>query len=213
MASSSSLEKIIPETSRGRNARLSDCAAGQLCQLPTQRTLSPNSASFCRCQSRRRSEGSTIQYSSRWNSSGRCSRIHPKMSLASSPPCAPPPQSASPRSCPPLLDPRRRHSTLILQPLRKLKRQQLAKQAAHAHAGVVIAAAPDNVLFSFVISIIWTIERQLHEAREGDGAAVSYLSRDYFGDFAQLLGVWCGFSYQSPRLYGILWRKSTHSSI
>jgi len=76
-------------------------------------------------------------------------------------------------------------------PFRKLKREQFSEQAAHAHAGVVIAAAPDDVLFSFVISTIWTIERQLHEAREGDSAFVTYFSRNSFAEFVQWFGVWC----------------------
>ena len=74
---------------------------------------------------------------------------------------------------------------VLLEPLRKLKRQQLAKQAPHTNAGVVIASAPDNVLFSFVISTIWTIQGQLREARECNDARVTYLSRNSSAELVQ----------------------------
>ena len=137
----------------------------------------------------------------------------PKCPWPDLPPCAPASTiriASFPSPCPP---PRPRHRAAALEPFRKLERQQLAKQAPHTHAGVVIAAAPDNVLFSFVISTIWTIERQRHEAREGNGASVPYLSRNSFGRLRSIVWRWCGFSYQSHRLYGILWRRSMLSLI
>lgn len=74
---------------------------------------------------------------------------------------------------------------LFLEPFRELVGQQLAEQTPYAHVGEVIAATPNNVLFSLVISTIWTIERERHEAFEGDSAFFLYLSRDYLGGFAQ----------------------------
>src|SRR5208282_2672732 len=101
---------------------------------------------------------------------------------------------------------------VLRQPFRKLECQQLAEKAPHADAGVVTAAAPDGVLFSFVITTIWTIQRQLHKAREGDSALVAYFSRNSFAKFVQWIGGWCESSYQWPRLSRDLWRRSTHSS-
>src|ERR1017187_10072011 len=101
----------------------------------------------------------------------------------------------------------------LLEPFRKLKRQQFAEQASHTHAGVVIAATSDNVLFPFVISRIWTIECQFHEARKGNGAFGPYLSRNSLTDLTHLLAVWCGSSYESFGRYGMLWRRSMLSLI
>ena len=60
----------------------------------------------------------------------------------------------------------------LFQPLSKLKSQQFTEQTPHVHAGIIIPATSDNVLFRFVISTIWTIERQLHEACKRNDAPV-----------------------------------------
>jgi hypothetical protein len=78
-----------------------------------------------------------------------------------------------------------------------LEGQQLPEEAPYAHVGVVITATSDNVLFSFVISTIWTIEGERHEARKADSASFLYLSRDYLGGFAQLFG--CGANLATSR--------------
>ena len=82
-------------------------------------------------------------------------------------------------------------------PLRKLKRKQFAKQRPNAYTGVKISTPANRVLFSFVESTIGTIQRQFHEAGEGNLA----ISRDFGPDFAvwsiqnlALVAVWCGFS-------------------
>ena len=85
----------------------------------------------------------------------------------------------------------------LLEPFRDLKRQQFTKKAPHTHAGVVIAANSDNVLFLLVISTIWTIERQFHKARERNGASIPYLPRNSLADLIHLNGDWCGSSYES----------------
>src|ERR1035441_7971781 len=99
------------------------------------------------------------------------------------------------------------------EPLPKLEGQQLAKQAPHTHACVVIATTPNNVLFSLVISINWTIEREFHEARERDSAFIGNLSSNYFGSLIQLSGCGANLATLSSRRYGLIWRKSMLSLI
>src|ERR1035441_1905846 len=99
------------------------------------------------------------------------------------------------------------------EPLRKSEGQQLAKQAPHTHASIVIAATPNNVPFSLIISINWTIEREIHEARERDDPFVGNLSRDYFSSLVQMSRCGADLATVSSRRYGLLWRKSTHFSI
>src|SRR5438445_2847767 len=70
-------------------------------------------------------------------------------------------------------------------PFRKLKRQQLSKDASHAYAGVVVASAPDGVFFSLIISINRTIQSQLHEPRKAYRPLGFYFCCDFFGDFLQ----------------------------
>ena len=54
----------------------------------------------------------------------------------------------------------------FLEPFGELKGQQLAKEAANAHAGVIIAPLADRVLFFLIISINGTIKGQFHETGE-----------------------------------------------
>src|ERR1017187_10370487 len=99
------------------------------------------------------------------------------------------------------------------EPLPKLEGQKLAKQAPHTYACIVIATTPNNVLFSLVISINWTIEREFHKARKRDGALIGNLSRNYFGRFVQLSCCGANLATVSSRRYGLIWRKSMLSSI
>ena len=81
----------------------------------------------------------------------------------------------------------------FLEPYGKLKGQQFPEGAADAHAGVEIAAPPDRVIFFFIKSTIRTIERQFHEAREGNRAAPGDFRADFIGRGAQKLsGLQCG---------------------
>ena len=169
MASSSSLEKTIPrKPTAGGSLDPGNFLPVRLGSSFTQRTLLPSSANFRRCHS------AVLPRVPRSNTppggiiAGRYSRSHAKCPGPDPRHVPLPPRSALPR-CP---IGARLSPSPCQQPLRKLKRQQLAEQAPHAHAGVEIAAAPDNVLFLLIISIIWTIERQLHEARERNGALV-----------------------------------------
>ena len=82
-----------------------------------------------------------------------------------------------------------------LQPSRKLKGHKLAKKAADARARVVIPAPTNRVFFRFIISTIWTVQGQFDEAGKGNYPLLRYLMCYLFGYLAQVLVVWCGFSY------------------
>ena len=100
--------------------------------------------------------------------------------------------------------------TFLPDPFRKLKRQQLPEQRAHAHTRVVITSPSKVVLFFFIISINRTIESQFHEGRKGDRPCPFNFPRYFFGDFVQFFGgfgVWCGFSYYGRRSYRLLWQR------
>ena len=84
----------------------------------------------------------------------------------------------------------------LREPLRELKREQFTEQIAHADARKKISIAPD-VRFLFIISINGTIERQLHEAGEGNRPVFSDLARNYF---KQRIQVWqCGADLANTR--------------
>ena len=68
-------------------------------------------------------------------------------------------------------------------------------------------AAADVVSFLFIISTIWTVKGQFHEAGEGDDAAAAYLFCNDFREIFQLLVEWCGFSYYTAQTVEILWQK------
>jgi len=70
---------------------------------------------------------------------------------------------------------RRRHG---LQPPGKLERQQLPKQAPHAHAGDKVPLQPNRVLFCLVVASFRTIQGQFHEPGERNYAAFD----DFFAD-------------------------------
>src|SRR5436190_4018 len=53
-----------------------------------------------------------------------------------------------------------------LQPVRKLEGQQPPEERAHAHAGEKVARAPNSAFGLLVVSRIWTVQGQIHEAGE-----------------------------------------------
>ena len=83
----------------------------------------------------------------------------------------------------------------VLEPLGELEGEEFAQERSDTDAGNVITAAADVVSFLFIISTIWTVKGQFHEAGEGDDAAAAYLFCNDFREIFQLLVEWCGFSY------------------
>ena len=56
----------------------------------------------------------------------------------------------------------------FFEPPGELKGQQFAKQWTDADAGVEITPPTDVVIFLFIKSTIWTIQRQFHKLCEGN---------------------------------------------
>src|SRR5262245_15413821 len=63
------------------------------------------------------------------------------------------------------------------EPIGKLKCEQFTEERADTDTGKKIAALAD-VFFRFIISINGTIQRQFHEACEGDNPVFLYLTED-----------------------------------
>jgi hypothetical protein len=72
-----------------------------------------------------------------------------------------------------------------LKPQTILKCEQFPEERAYAHAGIVIAASADGVRFLFIISINWTIQSTLHEAREGNWTRIPYLCANFINERIQ----------------------------
>src|SRR5436190_983793 len=73
----------------------------------------------------------------------------------------------------------------IPHPFCELNREQFPKKAADADARVEIPFPSDGVFFLFIISINRTIKGQFHEAGKREHPLDSYLSADFFEEFAQ----------------------------
>jgi hypothetical protein len=68
-----------------------------------------------------------------------------------------------------------------------LKCEQLTEHIADTDAREKISTLADVVFFLFIISINGTIERELHEAGEGDNAVLPGFTPDYFEQRVQVL--------------------------